>query len=161
MYDFVFYQVRDVMTSKLVTVNEKTSIREAEAIFEEHDFNGLPVVDLGHRLIGMLTKLDLLKAFSFTEKTMVPPYEDIMDREISEVMAKELNYVEPETPLTRILNQMIKTGYKSFPVLEDDRLVGMVAREDILRALRMAAQGQPPERPGALNGENRSIAGSA
>jgi len=37
---------------------------------------------------------------------------------------------------------MIETGHKSFPVVEDDRVTGIVAREDIIRALRQAAQGQ-------------------
>jgi CBS domain-containing protein len=52
--------------------------------------------------------------------------------------------VAPDDPLTHVLQKMVHTRCKSFPVLEDDRLVGIVAREDVLRALRRAAEGRRP-----------------
>jgi len=45
---------------------------------------------------------------------------------------------------------MIETGYKSFPVIDDDRVVGIVAREDIIKALRQAAQGEGQARDGSV-----------
>ena len=146
MYFFIYYQVRDVMTSDPITVDKHITLADVEAIFEEHDFNGLPVVDTTHHLIGMITKLDLLKAFAFTEKSKIPHYDVMMDQEISQVMTKDLRVVYPGTSLTRVLQYMIETGHKSFPVIEDDRVTGIVAREDIIRALRQAAQGQGPAR---------------
>lgn len=148
MYDFIYYQVQDVMTSEPVTVNKNVTLSEVEAIFEEHYFNGLPVVDDRHQLMGMITKLDLLKAFTFTEKSKIPLYEVIMDQKISNVMTKEPHVVYPETPLTRVLQHMTETGQKSLIVVEADRVVGIVAREDIIRALRKAAQGLRPKRNG-------------
>ena len=142
MYVFIYYQVRDVMTSDPITVDKHITLADVEAIFEEHDFNGLPVVDPTHHLIGMITKLDLLKAFAFTEKSKIPHYDAMMDQEISQVMTKDPRVVYPGTSLTRVLQYMIETGHKSFPVVEDDRVTGIVAREDIIRALRQAAQGQ-------------------
>jgi CBS domain-containing protein len=71
-----------------------------------------------------------------------------MGEHISQVMTKEPYVVSPEKPLTRVVHDMIETGHKSFPVVENDRLVGIVAREDIIRALRKAAQGQGPDRDG-------------
>ena len=149
MYDFIYYQVKDVMTSETVTVNKNVKLSDVEAIFEEHDFNGLPVVDESHKLIGVMTKLDLLKAFAFTEKSKIPLYDAIMGQKISNVVTKEPHVVYPETPLTRVLQHMIETGHKSFVVVEDDRVVGIVAREDIIWALRQAAQGQRPEGDGS------------
>ena len=146
MYDFIYYQVRDVMTSRPVTVTKDVTLSYVETVLEEHDFNGLPVVDESHKIIGMMTKLDLLKSFAFTEKSKIPHYDVIMGASISQVMTKEPHVVSPETPLTRVLHHMIETGHKSFPVVENDRLVGIVAREDIIRALRQAAQGQGPDR---------------
>ena len=146
MYDFIYYQVRDVMTSKPITVDQHVTFADVEAIFEEHDFNGLPVVDESHKLIGMMTKLDLLRSFAFTEESKIPHYDVIMGESISQVMTKEPHVVSPETPLTRVLHYMIETGHKSFPVVKNDRVVGIVAREDIIRALRQAAQGQGPDR---------------
>jgi CBS domain-containing protein len=140
MYDFIYYQVKDVMTSKPMTVNENAKLSDVETVFEEHDFNGLPVVDGGHQLLGMMTKLDLLKAFAFTEKTKVPHYNAVMAQKISNFMTKEPHVVYPDTALTRVLQHMIETGHKSFPVVDDDHVVGIVAREDIIRALRQVTR---------------------
>ena len=146
MYEFITYQVKDFMTLDPIMVFDHVTLSDVDAIFEEHDVNGLPVVDWNQRLMGMITKLDLIRAFDFTKKSKVPHYETIMAQKIQEVMTKELNVVNPETPLTRVLHQMIETGHKSFPVVENDRVVGIVAREDIIRALRQAAAGQLPAR---------------
>jgi CBS domain-containing protein len=146
MYAFVHYQVQDVMTRGPVTVAPETSIIEAQALFEKHDFNGLPVVDREERLLGVVTKLDLLKAFIFRPDAKVPHYDEIMGRPVSIVMTKDFIEADPTTPLTRVLEIMVGRGFKSLPVAVDGRVVGMVSREDILRALRRAAQGRPPER---------------
>ena len=142
----MYYQVRDVMISDPITVDKHVTLSDVEAIFEEHDFNGLPVVDENRRLIGMITKLDLLKTFAFTEKSKIPLYNAIMDQKISKVMTKAPCVVYPETPLTRVLQDMIDTGHKSFTVVENAVVVGIVAREDIIRALRDAGQAEIPAR---------------
>ena len=144
MYEFIYYRVKDVMTPDPVTVKQDAELSDVEAIFEEHDFNGLPVVDENHRLIAMITKLDLLKAFTFTEKSKIPPYEAIMAQKVTNVMTNEPHVVYPETSLTRVLQHMIETGHKSYPVVENDVVLGILAREDIMRALRQAAQGERP-----------------
>ena len=146
MFDFLFYQARDVMNKSPMTINKDQTISEAQAIFENHDFNGLPVLDEENQLAGMITKLDVLRAFVFSEHFKVPPYSILMKKHIFEVMTQAIEFVEPETPLTRVLTRMISTRHKSFPVVEEGRLVGIVAREDILGALRRAADGQKPER---------------
>jgi len=147
MYEFIHYQVRDVMTRNPVTVDRHARVSTVEEIFETHDFNGLPVVESNGRLVGMVTKLDVLKAFVFTSETMLPRYADIMSRPIETVMTINPHLVAPKLPLTGVIEQMLETRHKSFPVVESDgRLVGVIAREDLLRALRSAAQGHPPDR---------------
>ena len=146
MYDFIYYQARDVMTTSLVTIDETTSIKEAADLLAEHDFNCLPVVDEAGRLIGMVTKLDVLKSFRFTDKLKIPPYNVIMIRDVSEVMTRDIAVVEPETPLTRVLEDMIDHRFKGLPVVEGEVLVGIVSREDVLEALRRSARGLPPDR---------------
>ena len=153
MYEFIHYQVRDVMTSKLITVDQHATLAEVETLFEKHNFNGLPVVDKADRLIGMITKLDLIKAFDFTKEDKIPHYKTIMGQEIQTVMTKKLHLFYPETPLTKVLHQMILTRYKSLPVVVDDYLVGIIAREDIVRALRQAAHGNLPARLVSVDAE--------
>jgi CBS domain-containing protein len=113
-----------------------------EDIFEKHDFNGLPVLDEDGLTIGVITKLDVLRAFSNSEEHMFPPYTEIMKRPVSSAMTREVRSVCPRTPLTRVLEKMVEFGCKSFPVLDGDHLVGVVAREDVLRGLRRAASGE-------------------
>ncbi len=144
MYEFIYYQVRDVMQPDPITVGPEVSLALVAAAFEKYDFNGIPVVDREQRLLGMITKLDLLKAFVFRGDQKVPPYETIMTQEVSEVMTRDPQVFFPESPLTRVLQKMVQTWHKSFPVVVANLLVGIVTREDILRALQRAARCELP-----------------
>ena len=144
MHEFLEYRVRDVMTTTLETIEPRTSLAQAEAIFDQHDFNALPVVEPDGRLVGIFTKLDLLAAFAFTPASIIPQYEDVMRSQVAARMSREVATVAPDLPLTRVLQELVQTRNKSLPVLDGTRLVGVVAREDVLRALRRAAAGQRP-----------------
>jgi len=98
MYGFIYYRVKDVMTPKPFMVNKDVTLSEAEDIFEKHDFNGIPVVDKRDQLIGMMTKLDFLKAFAFTERSKMPHYDAIMGQTISNMLTRDPRVVSPEPP---------------------------------------------------------------
>ena len=144
MYEFLDYLVSDVM-SKPTVVGPDATLAEVERILEQTGFNGLPVVADG-ALVGFVTSLDLLEAFRFTPDAILPPYDEIMRRPVSSVMAKQPAIVQPTTRLTRVLEKMVDTRNKSFPVIDPkgDRLVGVVAREDVMQALRRASSGERP-----------------
>jgi CBS domain-containing protein len=139
MYEFLSYRVADFMSRAGITLSRSTPLEEAERLFHTHGFNLLPVVD-GSRLVGVLTKLDFLKAFSFRSEALIPQYEAILARATETVMSKDPATVEPDLPLTRVLEKMIDTRYKSFPVVHEGDLVGVISREDVVRALRQAAR---------------------
>ena len=144
MHEFLQYRVRHVMTTTLETIEPHASLAQAQAIFDQHDFNALPVVEPDGRLVGIFTKLDLLAAFAFTPTSIIPQYEDVMRSQVAEQMTRELITVGPDLPLTRVLQELVETRNKSFPVVDGTRLVGVIAREDVLRALRRAAAGEGP-----------------
>ncbi|MEN8183823.1 MAG: CBS domain-containing protein [Myxococcota bacterium] len=148
MYDFLDYHVEDVMSAPAVTLEPSASLAEAEAFFEKHDFNGLPVVDPEGALVGFVTKLDLLRAFRFSDEHVFPPYEEIMKRPVSSVMTRDPVTTTPRAPLTRVLERMLQTRNKSLPVLDGETVVGVVAREDLLHGLRRAVDGERPWRHG-------------
>lgn len=127
------------MTADPVTIAPAATLRDAEAVFRSHEFNALPVLD-GDALVGWLTKLDVLKAFRFSEDSIFPQYEQIMEHTVASVMTppRELVRVTPRAPLTRVLEKMVRAQAKSLPVIDGDRLVGVIAREDVLTALRKA-----------------------
>ncbi len=143
-YGFLGCRVADAMTRDVVTIAPETELGEVEAVFERHHFNGLPVVQADGSLLGFLTKLDLLRAFAFSSHTIVPHYEEISHLTAEQVMNRKPATVTPDLPLTRVLEQLVATKYKSLPVVENDRLVGIVSREDVLAALRRTAVDQPP-----------------
>jgi CBS domain-containing protein len=144
MYEFLKYRVQDVMSSPVV-VKADATLGEVEMVLEKNGFNALPVVDDEAHLVGIVTSLDLLKAFAFGEGSILPAYEDIMRKPITGILTSEPLTVPPRQDLTRTLEKMVATRNKSFPVVDDDgRLVGVVAREDVMRALRRADTGERP-----------------
>jgi CBS domain-containing protein len=71
---------------------------------------------------------------------MVPRYADLMNRAIGDMMTSEFIYVRPDTRLTRVLQLMVEHRIRSIPVLDGgQRLAGIIAREDILKALAAMA----------------------
>jgi CBS domain-containing protein len=144
MYEFLDFVVSDVM-SKPTVIGSDATLAEAERILEQTGYNGLPVVQAGE-LVGFMTSLDLLDAFRFTPDAILPPYDEIMRRPVSSVMVREPAIVQPTTRLTRVLEKMIATRNKSFPVVDpkNERLVGVIAREDVMKALRRANAGEKP-----------------
>ena len=143
MYEFLDYQVQDVM-SRPVTVTPEATLGEAEERLEKHGFNALPVVDARGALVGVVTSLDLLRAFDFPEDTILPRFSDVMERRVERVMSRDPQTVTPRMPLTRLLQKIVDTRNKSFPVVDDERVVGVVAREDVMLALRRATAGVAP-----------------
>lgn len=137
MHRFLEARVAEYMTRHVVSVPPSTSLREIEALFVAHDFNGVPVVD-GSALIGLVTKLDVLRVFVFTPQSVIPQYDQLSRLTASEIMTRDPITFPPDAPLTRVLQALVDFRVKSFPVLEDGRLVGMIAREDVVRALRDA-----------------------
>lgn len=143
MYEFLDYRVQDVM-NRAVTVGPDTSLAEVESLLEKHGFNALPVVDEGERLLGIVTSLDLLRAFDFPEDTILPDYDRVMQRPVRDVMTRDVATVCPLTPLTRVVEKIVDSRNKSFPVVDADRVVGVVAREDVMLALRQGVAGAKP-----------------
>jgi CBS domain-containing protein len=64
-----------------------------------------------------------------------------MRRPAGEMMTEAVVHVEPDTPLTRVLQLMVSVRARSFPVMSRERrLVGMISREDVMRALKETTQ---------------------
>jgi len=136
MYRFLECTVGQYMTREVKTVDRHTTLRELEALFAKHDFNAFPVMD-GKEVSGLVTKFDFLKTFAFTTKQLLPHYDELMGRTVEEVMTEAVVHVEPAAPLTRTLQLMVSLKARSVPVMTADKqLVGMIAREDIMRALK-------------------------
>ena len=141
MYQFLEQTVAGNMTRTVKTVTRGLTMRELGDMFEYDDFNAYPVEDDG-QIVGLVTKFDVLKCFAFTPNQMVPRYDDLMNRTVADIMTSEFIYVRSDTKLTRVLQLMVEHRFRSVPVIDSGhRLEGMIARGDILRALKACAGG--------------------
>ena len=139
MYKFLQQTVADYMTRTVKTVTREVSVRDLNEMFERDDFNTYPVEE-DAQVVGLVTKFDVLKCFAFTPSVMVPHYDDLMNRTVADVMTSPFIYVGADTKLTRVLQLMVEHKIRSIPAIDSEhRLVGIVAREDILRALAACA----------------------
>jgi len=137
MRGFLELTVSDAMTHPATTVDPDLTVGELEDLFERYDYNSFPVVH-DERLVGIVTKFDFLRTFIFTPQSIIPHYDALMQRRVGEIMREGVTAVAPDTPLTRVLQMMVDMTTKSFPVVTRDRVVGIISREDIIRALRRA-----------------------
>jgi CBS-domain-containing membrane protein len=141
LYRFLQQTVADYMTRTVKTVTREMTVGELNQMFERDDFNTYPVEE-DAQVVGLVTKFDLLKCFAFTPSQMMPRYDDLMDRTVADIMTSAYIYVSADTRLTRVLQLMVEHRIRSIPAIDSDhRLVGIVAREDVLRALAACAEG--------------------
>jgi CBS domain-containing protein len=136
LYRFLEQVTADAMTRDAKTVSRHVTLRELGDLFEKEDFNAYPVEEKS-QVVGVVSKLDYLANFVFTRTYMIPRYEDLMKRTVADIMTSEFIYVRTETKLTRVLQLMVDHRLRSMPVIEgDQRLVGMILREDVMRVLQ-------------------------
>ena len=140
MYRFLEQTTEGYMTRNVKTVVRELNMLELSEMFERDDFNSYPVEEDG-QVVGIVTKFDILKCFAFTPSQMVPRYQDLMNRKVGDVMTPEFIYVSPDTRLTRVLQIMVEHRIRSIIVLDgSQKLVGIIAREDVIAALKETAK---------------------
>ena len=146
-------QVKDVMTPRVVSVEPTATIETAARLMLARHISGLPVVRADGTLVGMVTEGDFLRraeigtesrrpgwlAFLAGSGRMAAEYVSPHSRRVEEVMTKGAVTARPEDSLEAAVDVMVRRRIKRLPVLEGGRLVGIVARSDILRAFARRA----------------------
>lgn len=122
----------DIMTRKVWTTSPESSVQEAAQLLDHERISGVPVVDARGRLIGIVSEADIISK---------------VNREglrVADIMTCELVTVDEETPVGEIAALLSERRIKRVPVMNNDKLVGIVSRADIVRAV---AQGHLIIRP--------------
>jgi len=145
-------KAKDIMKKDLVTVLPDTHVTEAAKMLLEKHINGLPVVDENGRLVGILCQSDLVAQ---QMRMPMPSVINLLDglipigspaslekevrkiaaNKVSEAMSTNPVSVNPETSLEEIATLMVSKNFHTLPVLEHEKLVGIVGMEDVLRTL--------------------------
>jgi CBS domain-containing protein len=132
-------RTRDIMTSPVVTVTPDTSLKDVAALLVERAINAVPVVDAGDRLCGIVSEADLLAleapaAPGASGARTAPPHT------AREVMSQSVYTLAEDTDAAAAARMMLRHGLKSVPVVDGDRVVGIVARRDLLRLVARGDQ---------------------
>jgi CBS domain-containing protein len=144
MYEFLQETVGDNMTRAVRSVAPETTVGDLYRLFATDGFDAYPVVR-DDVLVGMVSKLDALKVFTLGKDQILPHFTDGMAGTADAIMSSEIIAVDPETKLQRALELMVKHRLKSLPVVNQWRnLLGIIAREDVMRAMERSTLRQYP-----------------
>lgn len=144
----------DTMTREVITASPTMALEEAVQLMLSHRISGLPVIDSSGALVGIVTEGDLLRrsethteqplswwrAVLLGTQRLADRYVHSHARQVGEVMTRSVVSVAPGTPLADVVALMEARGVRRLPVVQDGKLVGIVSRADLLRALERFLQ---------------------
>ncbi len=116
--------VRQIMEDAVVTVSPTSGAMVVAELLSEHNFGSVPVVERDNTLRGLVTEFDLLKA--------VEQGRDLREVSVSEIMTHEVVTTTEDTPLMNLIHLLQERHLIRVPVVKEHKLVGMVARRDVV-----------------------------
>lgn len=119
---------RDVMTRELVTLAPELDAVAAMRILIEHRVSGAPVVDARGNLLGVLTQRDCLRV------AYAASYHQEPTGTVALYMSQPVETIPADLELVEMIGAFLRSPHRRFPVLEDNRVVGIVSRRDVLGA---------------------------
>jgi len=155
-------QAADLMTTNVVTVDEDATTQEAAALMLRHHISALPVVDRSGKLVGIVSEGDLMRRAELgtererswwlelltADRDLAADYVKAHGRKVGEVMTRKLITASPDTPINEIALLLEKHAIKRVPILDHGKLVGIVARANLLQALAGLKPAAPAAQPG-------------
>jgi CBS domain-containing protein len=122
-------RVRDYMTAQLLTVSPHTEITQVVRLLIERDVSSALVVDAAGTLIGIVTERDCIAVAS------AAGYYDEWGGPAADFLSAPVETVGPDDNLADVAMRMTSSPYRRFPVIENGKLVGVISRRDVLRAM--------------------------
>ena len=143
---------RDVMIAPVITVRPSTTVKEVAELFLNKRISAAPVIDGQEKLVGIVSEADLLhRVEAGTERhrswwlkaivgndTLAAEYVKSHGLKVSDIMTRKVTTASPQTPLHEVATLMEKNAVKRVPILENDRLVGIVSRANLVQAVATA-----------------------
>jgi CBS domain-containing protein len=141
-------RVRDLMTRQVVTIEPATTVKEIADLLLTRDIRSVPVVDRGDILVGIVSEADLIsregydpaphhRLAHFFEETRAERRREWDERAggmtAGEIMSTDLVTCREHDPVAVVARRMLRDDVRTMPVVDGDRLVGVISRHDILR----------------------------
>ncbi|MDJ0631333.1 MAG: CBS domain-containing protein [Rhodobacter sp.] len=118
-----------IVSSELLSFAPEMTIVDAVAALIDHDTSGAPVIDASGNLIGILTVKDCFRA------ALHASYYQGWSGVVSDYMTTDVQTLDANLDLVSAAQRFLETDFRRFPVMKDGRLIGLVMRFDLLRAL--------------------------
>jgi CBS domain-containing protein len=122
-------QISDYMKKDGLTLDPEMEVLKAANLLLKLDISGAPVLDRHGRLVGMLTERDFMRV------AMQGYYHGEPGGLVKTHMSLDPEYVSPEMSILRLVEMFINGRFQRYPVVDNGRLVGVIARRDVMRAL--------------------------
>lgn len=127
---------RNLMTERVIALEQSTPVTDMLQLFASHSLSGAPVIDEGHRIVGFVSETDLLGALLRKE------YEGMT---AADVMSTPPICVDEFMPTDDVMALLRENRIHHLPVVRNGRLVGIITPEDILRYLVQRVLPIPPD----------------
>jgi CBS domain-containing protein len=151
-------KVSDVMTREVVSIAPDASVMEAVRLMLQHRISGLPVIDASGNLQGVVTEGDFLRRvetgterkrsrlveFLLGPGRLATDYVQATGRKVGEVMSSDARTVSEDEPLEKVVHLMERYRIKRLPVVRGQKVVGIVTRQNLMRALASLALAEHP-----------------
>ena len=142
----------DIMTTEVISVKKETSLKELAGILYRNHINGVPVTDDDGALIGIICESDLIrKDKKLHIPTVVTIFDAVIYLESPKAMEKEFQRISAATvgdlytpdpvtvdekaPLDEIATLMTEKKVYTIPVMDGDRMVGIIGKADLIRTI--------------------------
>jgi CBS domain-containing protein len=144
-------QIEEIMTREVVTVTPATSIQAAAKLMADHGISGLPVVDDQRRLLGIISEGDLIlrqksparrpwwHRFFDDAEGLAHEYRKLVGTTVGEVMTRAVVSISPVFGAETAASILHTRGFRRLPVVQDGKLVGIISRGDLVKALAATA----------------------
>jgi CBS domain-containing protein len=154
-------QASDIMTAEVKTIAPDATIEEAIGVLLNARVSGLPVTDAEGRLVGVVSEGDFLHRAELGSAKRKPRWIEFLlgpgeiaesyvlshGRKVHDVMTRDVISVGPTASINEVVEIIEKRRVKRLPVVSGDRLIGIITRSDLLRALSAAIAAKPAPGP--------------
>ena len=152
-------RAKDIMKKNVITINDGDPVVKALGLMKKHNISGLPVLDKGNKLVGIVTDGDILRALDVPrpdDNIVSPPPFDILEAvikakmeewdversleawksgRIKDIMSKPVITASPDTAVEDLVDMMLNHNINRIPIVDNEKLVGIVTRFDLIRVL--------------------------